>query len=118
MSRKSWLNILKNGSGLALIFVLAAYQADSRIAAWFLASGIVGYLNDFGVIHTVLSTFKGEKVGYRTLLLVLVALLGNAVILFYGYGIVVALTTACFLALDAIVLRFAGPPIGVPSSEP
>jgi len=118
MSRISQIKLLKIVGYLALLFVVATYAADVHIALVFVSSGVLGYLNILGILHAAISRYKGYAVGRLSILIVFAALLGDTLVIFSGYGVVLALTTTCFLLIDALVLRFQGLPVGAASGAP
>ena len=112
--------LLKTTAGLGLLFALIAHQYDLRTAAAFISTCVAGWLNVFGVLHALVAAARHTAVSGRTWLVALVALVFDVLLIFFGYGLVLALTTAGLLLIDALVLRFAGHPIGhkVIASEP
>ena len=120
MATRSQLQFLKAAAGLALLFVLIAYFYHLDTAVAFISSAVAGWLNVFGIFHALLAAARRAVVGGRTQLVIVAALLLDALIIFFGYGLVLALITGCLLLIDALILRFAGEPIGhkVIASEP
>ena len=114
------LTWLKATGGLALIFAIAAYRYDLRTAVAFVTSCFAGWLNVFGALHAFLAFVRRQPISAGTSVAVGTALILSVALAFFGYWLVLALTTACVLLIDAAVLRFAGPPIGhkVAAGEP
>ena len=112
--------LLKTTAGLGLLFSLIAYQYDLRTAAAFIGACVAGWLNVFGVLHALVAVARRTPVTRRTWLVAIVALLFDALLIFFGHGLVLAFATGGLLLIDALVLRFAGEPIGhkVIASEP
>jgi hypothetical protein len=114
------LTWLKTTSGLALIFAISAYRYDLRTAAAFVSSCFAAWLNVFGALHAFLAFVRRQPISAGTSVAVGTALILSVALAFFGYWLLVALTTSCVLLLDAAVLRFSGPPIGqkAAASEP
>jgi hypothetical protein len=111
---------LKTTFGLTLIFAIAAYRYDLRTALAFVSSCLAGWLNVFGALHAFLALVRHQPVSVGTSVAVGIALILSVALAFFGYWLLLALTTSCVLLIDAAVLRFAGPPIGqkVVAGEP
>ena len=105
MESKTW-DTLRYGLGIALIFGITASMAGFEVAAWFTACGVIGYMNDLYVFRSFLSFIRREKINKRTTFFALFSVLATAIIVWFGYGLVIALTSVCFVAIDALVLRF------------
>ena len=107
--RSAFLSI---GSGLALLFLLVSYRSGPFVAALFLASGILGYLNVFAALRAGLKVLKRRTITRLTIILALLAAAGSAALCYFGYWAPLAICTGSFLVIDAIALRFQGPPMG------
>ena len=120
MVRLPKLAELKVIATLLLLFALVTYKYDLRTATAFIASCIAGWLNVFGIFHALLSAYRRIPISGMTLFVILVALAVDGLLGILGYAAALALVTSCLLFGDAVVLRFAGPPIGHSSkaSEP
>ena len=92
--------------GIALIFCIAASKAGLETAAWFVFCGLVGYANAFYVIRFFVSLATRSTFGTFGKFVALAAIVCSALIAYFGYGVVLALTTAIFFLIDALVLRF------------
>lgn len=92
--------------GIAVIFVIVAFKASVEVAAWFVVCGVIGYLNAFYVIRLFISLIGRKKPSRVEILIAVGSIVVSAAIVYFGYGLVLGLTTACFVFIDAVVLRF------------
>jgi len=104
--------------GLTLLFLLVTYRAGPLVAAIFLASGVLGYLNVFAALRAGLAVLKRRKLTKSTIALIVIAAAGSAVLCYFGYWAPLAMCTGSFLVIDGIALRFQGAPVGASLGEP
>jgi hypothetical protein len=113
----AWLRVT---GGLAVVFAIATYRYDTSTALAFVASCLAGWLNVFGILHAGLAALRREPLSLGTWVALGTALVLGFGLALSGYWLLLALTTSCILLIDAVVLRFSGPPIGYKgaASEP
>jgi hypothetical protein len=100
------LKALQYLAGIAIIFVIVAFKASVEVAAWFVICGVIGYLNAFYVVRLLISLIGRKKSSRTGMVIAIGSIAVSAAIVYFGYGLVLSLTTACFVFIDAVVLRF------------
>jgi hypothetical protein len=105
-SKPDWAKALRYAGGILLVLALVAYKSDLRNAAFVTACFVVGYLNIFSALRGVIAVFTHQKIGLGAVSLIALALLGDVILIYAGYGLVLGLATASCLIIDAAVLRF------------
>ena len=99
-------DLLTYGTGLLLIFLVLAIKYDIRVATLAIGCFVVGFLNVFGAVRTVLTFARRQGVTRMNMALAACALAGSAVLVATGYWLPLILVTACLLLIDAVFLRF------------
>jgi hypothetical protein len=95
----------------AALFAAASWQANMKIAAVVVLAFIVGPLLHFYLVRPVLLLLRGApKPTPREMPLGSVGVLGGVILIYFGYGVLVALCYAMALVIDAStsLARFAG----------
>ena len=112
MKQSSRLGWVKAIGGVALLFALVFYRHDLLTATAFIGAGIIGWLNIFGILHALLSLMRRQRVTAATWAVCAGAMAGSLLLVYFGFGAPLALTTTSFLVIDALALRFHADPIG------
>jgi hypothetical protein len=99
-----WREILKYSSGILIIFLLVTYKANFQIALLYTLCLIVGYLNVFYIVHTLV---KKSKIDIRKILVFILVLLADMILVYFGFGLIIGFVTVCSLILYSIVLKYS-----------
>lgn len=101
-----WPIVARNLFGLACLFGAATWMADVRIAAAVVASFIAGYMNEFHVVRSTIALLRGHEIRRVNAILAICGIVLSAVIVGWGFGLVLLLATGVYFVVDALVLRF------------
>ena len=69
-------------------------------------------------IGAVLAVLGRRHISRRTVAVVALATTGSVALGWFGYWAALAICTLSFIFIDAVVLRFAGPPVGTVAGAP
>ena len=97
------------GYGLAIvaIFALGAIKTTIRNSFFVTLCLVVGYLNDFVVLRLfVIALIRGKRPSALTIAAIIAVVAVNAVLISFGYGWVILLTTVGVILIDGLILRF------------
>jgi len=103
---------------VTLLFAVVAVFRGVFVAVIFVLAGLLGYLNAFAGFRSFLAVIRGRHVSRATTALVALAAFGSVAFAWLGYWPALAICTLSFLVIDAVALRFSGPPIGTLSGAP
>jgi len=103
---------------VALLFLVVALFRGVFDAVIFTLAGIFGYLNAFAGFRSFLAVIRRRHVSRNTAALVAFAAIGSIALAWSGHWPALAICTLSFLIMDAVVLRFSGPPVGSLSGAP
>jgi len=90
-----------------LLYLLVSIKAGFEIAAWFMACGLIGYLNAVVVGPVLVSVVRKTKVRAREKGLFALALACSTLLFLLGYGVPLLLCTLSFLLIYWTILLFA-----------
>src|ERR1700694_1325496 len=102
----NWKRVSGYVAALALIFVLMALKANVYVSAITTTCMILGYFNDFVVLRTVISIVQRKQFDRGTAAPTFGFLVGDAIVIYLGFGLVLALTTVSCIFIDGVILRF------------
>ena len=105
MKEKSKLRI-RMAAGVLLLYLLVSLKADYKIAAWFIACGVIGYLNGFVVGPSLISFARKREVRRKEVVLFVLTVLCSALLVFMGYGAPLLICTLSFLLIFWMVMLF------------
>jgi hypothetical protein len=107
MRQMNWLRVLGYSAAVVALFVLGALKTNSRNSAFVTGCLVLGYLNDFVLLRSIISLSRGQKtLNVQAIATMVMLVLGNVVVIHFGYGRVLALTTVGAVVVDAAVLKF------------
>jgi hypothetical protein len=118
MKFRAYKSLLIVGAHVVLLFALVAAFHGFKVAALLTLSGLLGYLNAFAAFRAVLAVLGRRHVSRRTVALGALATTGSVALGWFGYWAALAICTLSFIFIDAVVLRFAGPPVGTVAGAP
>ena len=118
MEFRAYKSQLITGAHVVLLFALVAAFYGLKIAALFTLSGMLGYLNAFAAFRSLLAMVGQRNVSRRTAALVALTTIGSVALGWFGNWAALAICTLSFIVIDAVVLRFAGPPVGTVAGAP
>jgi hypothetical protein len=102
---QSW-SALRTLAYLFVLFVLIAYQHNIRVASLFLGSGYVAFIAEFYLVRSIFAVLRGRKATRHDIALSVVAVIGVATLLYFGWWIPLAMMFAAWFICDAVILRF------------
>lgn len=105
MQEKSKLR-MRMAAGVVLLYLLVSLKADYKIAAWFIACGVIGYLNGFVVGPSLVSFARKRKIRRGEVVLSVLAVVCSALLVFMGYGAPLLICTLSFLLIYWTVALF------------
>ena len=97
---------MRIAAGVALLYLLVSIKADYKIAAWFIACGVIGYLNGFVIGPSLISFVRKRKVRRGEVVLSVLAVVCSALLVFAGYGAPLLICTLSFLLIYWMVALF------------
>jgi hypothetical protein len=106
LTREIWRKSVRSLIAIAVLLLVASMEAGLEKAAWFVACGVVGYLNAFYAVRCLTLLVSRGKARRGRVLVAAMAVTASAPIVYCGYGIILALTTTVFVLIDALVLQF------------
>ena len=118
MEFRAYKSQLIVGAHVLVLFGLVAAFNGPKVAALLTLSGFLGYLNAFAAFRTALAVLGRRQVSRRTVAVVALATTGSVALGWFGYWAPLAICTLSFIFIDAVVLRFAGPPVGTLAGAP
>jgi hypothetical protein len=108
---------MSTAAGLLVLLILGTIKGGLVVGLWFLTCGVIGWVNAFGAFQSIVWCLRGHKLPVAAGIIAAASVLASALVVFAGHGSVLFLTTASFLLINAIILRFNTVPIGVRASE-
>jgi hypothetical protein len=108
MPKINWSVLIGTAVVILTIFVLGMIKTNARSSGFATACIVLGYLNDAVLLRSVISLARGQGLGKLATLAIPTIAFGDAVIIYCGYGLVLAMVTAGAVLIDGVVLRFRG----------
>src|SRR5271154_2671769 len=92
---------------LVVVFAVAATRVGVYVAGILVLCLVTGYLNGFYVLRPALRFIlgRGAPLG-TTILIALVAFVGNALLVYQGFGFLLGAVTVGFIVIDGVALQF------------
>ena len=81
------------------------WTTNIRNATFIALCWFAGYLNEFYVVRSVLTLTKREPLPLGHFVAAVAALAIDALVITYGYGLILAGASASFVLMDVLILR-------------
>jgi ABC-type proline/glycine betaine transport system permease subunit len=118
MEFRAYKSQLITGIHVAPLFAVVGAFHGVKVATFFTLAGVLGYLNAFAAFRSLLAVIRRRHVSRRTVTVVALTAAGSVALAWFGYWPSLAICTLSFVFIDAVVLRFVGPPVGTAASAP
>lgn len=97
---------LRIAAGIALLFTLIAWKRGISVAAIVIACFAAGYATEFYLFRCVLAVLRRKAMPIGTIDIALSTIVVDAMLAYFGFGILLAMAVGMFLLMDGLVLRF------------
>jgi hypothetical protein len=106
MTRKQWLAILRPLAGYSVLFLLGYIKGGVTVGLAFSMSFVAAHLNEFCLLRAIIKLVRGAKPTAFEFAAGACGIVTSVALVACGFGMVLALTTATYFILDAVLLRF------------
>jgi len=94
-------------AGVALLFAIAAWKYNVRVAALVTGGLLIGYFVEFHLFRVLICLGGRRKPTRIEIILGTLGLIGGIAFVYFGFATLLLMIIACMFIIDAVALRFA-----------